>query len=159
MHNVKHSTDNIMYTYNLLDQYFKWGRWMNTAGRRRGLTKRSRDTLHRPRGTTLIGSTRIRWFSRLSGWGGCSLLSEAKSPKTTQRGPSGSSPLRLDSSRNGQGWGWTSFPCAQGLYSLKLKPRGTIRLESTQIRWLSWLSDRGCTRCLVVTDTQVKVGK
>ncbi len=55
------------------------------------------------------------------------MLSEANSLKTTQRGPSGSSPFRSDGSGDGQALGWTGFPvAAQGLYSLKLMPRGVL---------------------------------
>jgi hypothetical protein len=46
--------------------------------------------------------------------------------------------IRLDSSHDGQAGGWTNcLVAAQGLYSLKLKPRGIIRFESTQIRLFS----------------------
>jgi hypothetical protein len=109
---------------------------------KRGLSMHSSDILHRPRGIILIESTKIIWFSRRSGGGGWSLLSEAKSLKTTQVRRSGSSTLRFDGSCDGQAWGWTGYPeAAQGLYSLKLKQRVTNRLKSTQIRWFSWLSD------------------
>jgi hypothetical protein len=58
------------------------------------------------------------------------LLSEAKSLKTIQRGSSGSSLLRLDGSRDGQAGGWTSYPAsAEGLYSLKLKPKGDYQAQ------------------------------
>jgi hypothetical protein len=57
--------------------------------------------------------------------GGWSLLLEAKSLKTTQRGLSVSSSLRLHGSCDVQTGGWSSYPEAtQWLYSLKLKPRG-----------------------------------
>ncbi len=83
-------------------------------------------------GVILVESTKIRWFLRQAGWGGWSLCSEAKSLKTTQLRLSGSGPLSLDGSHDSQAWGWTGCPAvAQGLYSLKLKPRGTIRLKST----------------------------
>ncbi len=86
----------------------------------------------------MIEATKIRWFSRQSGrgGGGWSLLYEAKSLKTTQMRSSGSSPLRLDGSCDGQGGDGAGYlVAAQGLYSLSLKPRETIGLESTQIRW------------------------
>jgi hypothetical protein len=96
----------------------------------------SSDTPHRPKGIILIKSIKIRWILRQSGSGGWSLLLGAKSPKTIQVRSSGLSPLRFDGSHDGQAGGWTGYlVAAQGLYSLKLKPRGTIRLESTQIRW------------------------
>jgi hypothetical protein len=80
--------------------------------------------LHRPRGIILIESTKIRWFSRQSGGGGLFLLLKAKNLKTTQVRSSGSSLLRLDGSCGGQAGGWVGYPvAAQGLYSLKLKPR------------------------------------
>ncbi len=74
---------------------------MNIAGKKRELTGCSRGTLHKAKRITLIESTKIRWFSRQLGGGGWSLLLEAKSIKTTQRGLSGSNPLRLDGSRDG----------------------------------------------------------
>jgi hypothetical protein len=47
---------------------------------------------------------------------------------------SGLNPLRLDGSREGQAGGWTGYPvAARRLYSLKLKPKGTIRLKSTDL--------------------------
>ncbi len=49
----------------------------------KGLTMRSRDILNKPKGIILIESTKIRWFSRRSGRGGWSFLSQAKSVKTT----------------------------------------------------------------------------
>ncbi len=80
---------------------------------------RTRDILHRPRGIILNESTKIRWFLRRSGGGGGSLLLEDKSLKTSQVRSSGSSPLRVDGSRDGQARGWTGCPvAAQGLYSL-----------------------------------------
>jgi hypothetical protein len=90
----------------------------------------------------LIKSSMIRLFTRQSGGGGWSLLSEAKSLKTTQVKSSGSSPLRLDGSRDGWAGSWNGYLAATlGLYSLKLKPRGTIRLKSTQIALFLWQSD------------------
>ncbi len=86
------------------------------------------------------------------------MLSEAKSLKTMQRS-SGSSPLRLGGYRDGQMGGSTGYPAAsQGLYSLKLKPRGTsgpnpLRLDdSRDSQTGSW------TGCLVAEDKQMRVG-
>jgi hypothetical protein len=76
---------------------------MNTAGRKRGLTERSRDTLHRPRGITLIRSTRIRWFSRLSGGGRLLLVIGGQESQDYSKRAIRFEPLRLDGSRNGQG--------------------------------------------------------
>jgi hypothetical protein len=92
---------------------------------------------------------------RQSGGGGWSLLSEAKSLKTTQRGPSSLSPLRLDGSHDGQAWGWPSCPvAAQGLKYLKLKPGGTIRLESTKLDGSPDSQAGGCTSCLAAKDAK-----
>jgi hypothetical protein len=63
---------------------------------------RSSDILHRPRGIILIESTKIIWFSRRSGGEGWSLLSEAKSLKTTQVRRPVLSTLRFDGSCDGQ---------------------------------------------------------
>jgi hypothetical protein len=38
---------------------------MNIAGKKRGLIGRSRDTLHKAEGITLIESTKIRWFEMI----------------------------------------------------------------------------------------------
>jgi hypothetical protein len=46
-----------------------------------GLIGHSRDILHQSKGITFVESTKIRWFSRRSGWGGWSLLSKAKGSK------------------------------------------------------------------------------
>ncbi len=93
---------------------------MNTARNIRVLLC-AQGTYCRPGGIILIESTKIRWFSRWSGGGGWSLLSEAKSLKTTQKSSSGSSSLRLDGSRDGQAGGLTGYlAAAQGLYILQL---------------------------------------
>ncbi len=100
---------------------------MNTSGRNKELTMCSRDILHRPWGIILIQSTKIRWYVlETIRQGRLVLLSQAKSLKTTQARSSSSNPLRLDCSCDGQAGGWTGQPvAAQGLYSLKLKTRGT----------------------------------
>jgi hypothetical protein len=57
---------------------------------------------------------------------------------TTQVLSSGTSPLRLDDSCDGQAGGQTGCPVTtQGLCSLKIKQRGTFRIESNQIVWFS----------------------
>jgi hypothetical protein len=87
----------------------------------------------------LIKSSMIRLFTRRSGGVGWSLLSEAKSLKTTQVKSSGSSPLRFDGSRDGRARSWNGYLAATlGLYSLKLKPRGTIKFKSIQITLFLW---------------------
>ncbi len=48
----------------------------------------------------------------------------------------GSSPLRSDGSWTVRRGGWTAWAVAKG------NSRGTIRLESTQIRWFSWWPGR-----------------
>ncbi len=78
----------------------------------------SRDILHRTGGIILIESTEIIWFSRQSGWGSWSLLSEAKSLKTTQVRSSGSSPLKLDGSPDGQAVG-----CSRAVFT-QVKAKG-----------------------------------
>ncbi len=76
-------------------------------------------------GIILIESTKIRWFTRQSGGGGWSFLSEVKSLRTTQVRSSGWSTLRLDGSCYGQAGGWTGCSvAAQGLYSLKVSQGG-----------------------------------
>jgi hypothetical protein len=55
MHNVIHITDNVMYTYNLLDCHFNEEGLMNTAGTIRGLLcAQGTYILHRPRRIILI---------------------------------------------------------------------------------------------------------
>jgi hypothetical protein len=116
-----------MYTYSSLNYHFNWeSKWIKPGNT--GLTMRSR-----PGGIILTESTKIRWFLRWWGWGGWSLLSEAKSLKTTQVRSLGSSLLRLDGSHDGLAWGRTSYPAAaQGLYSLKAKGNYQARVHSDQ---------------------------
>ncbi len=136
-----------MYTYNSLNSCFNEGKLMNTAGKI--LLSDQRDILHRPVGITIFKSTNFLWFSRWSVGEGWSSLSEARSLKPTQRGSSGSSPLRFDGSRDGQPWGWTSYVvAAQGLYSLELKPRGTIRLDPLRSDGYLDCQTGGWTSCL-----------
>ncbi len=58
------------------------------------------------------------------------MLSKAKSLKITQRKSTGLSQLRLEGPHDGQVGGWTScHVAAQGMYSLKLKPRGDYQAQ------------------------------
>ncbi len=88
------------------------------------------------------------------------MFSEAKSLKTTQVRSLGSSPLRLDGSNDGQAGGWTGCPvAAQGLYSLKLKPRGLLRSSPLRSDGSNDKQTGGWTSCLVAKDAQMRVGK
>ncbi len=53
-------------------------------------------------------------------------------------------------------------PCersqTQGLHFLKLKPRGTTRLEFTQVRWFSWKSVGSLDWCPVAKDAPMRIG-
>jgi hypothetical protein len=101
----------------------------------------ARDKLLKAKGITLIESTQIRRFSRWSGGGGWSLLSEAKSLKTSSRDHQArvqSTQIRWCSWWPGGRLVRISEGQTQGLHPLKLKPRGTTRLESNQIRWFLW---------------------
>ncbi len=52
--NMHNSTDNIMYRFKYMNHHLIKRGLMNTAGRKRGFTGRSRDTLHKAKGITLI---------------------------------------------------------------------------------------------------------
>jgi hypothetical protein len=66
---------------------------------------------------------------------------------------------KKDGSRDGQA-GWTSYSEAtQELYSLKLKPRGTIRLKSAQTGGYHESQTGGWTSSLVAKDAKVRVRK
>jgi hypothetical protein len=89
------------------------------------------------------------------------LLLEAKSIKTTQRGSSGLSPLRLDGSRDGQAGGWTGYPvAAQGLYSLKLQSSQGGQSDSSPLGSDGSHDSQagGWTSCLMDKDAQMRVG-
>ncbi len=130
-----HTIDNSMFTCNCWTVSLIRSSELIQPGNK-GLTMHSMGILHRPRGIISIKSTKIRWFLRKSSRGGWSLLSEAKSLNTTQVRSSGLSPQRFDVFCDELAVGWAGYPVvAQGLYSLKLKPRGTMRIE-----W--WLDGR-----------------
>ncbi len=75
-----------MYMYNMLDYHFNERKLMNTARKLWGLLSTKGTYYTGQEGITLIESTKIRWFSRWSGGGGMSLLSEAKSLKLPNEG-------------------------------------------------------------------------
>ncbi len=83
---------------------------------KKGLTMCSRDICTGQGGSSWSSPLRLDWS-----WD----EAKAKSLKTTQVCPSWSSPLRLNGYCDCQAGGWAGHPvAAQGLYSLKLKPRG-----------------------------------
>ncbi len=138
MQSVIHSTDDLMYTYYPLNHLFNWERKLIQLGKIRGLLC--------AQGTNCTGQGESSWLSPLR-------LDGSRDDQTREAGPCYRRPrvsnyssevIRIKSTKirwfsYGQAWGWTGYiALAQGLYSLRLKPRGTIRLKSTQIRWFSW---------------------
>ncbi len=142
-----------------MNHHFNGRRLMNLAGRKRGLTGCSRDTLHKVKEITLIKSSKIRWFSWWSGSRGWSLLSEVKSLKTTKRA------IRLESSQIRWFSWWLSMRldwCPSGwsrAFFLKLKPRGLSGSSPFRSDSSRDSQTGGWTGCPVVKDAQMRVGK
>jgi hypothetical protein len=94
-----------------------------------------------PRGTVGIESIKSD-VSQNSQAGRLDHMSTSQRHSKAKLSSSGWRPLISDGSHDGQTGRLVSVSRGQtqGLHSIMLKPRGTTKLESTQIRWFSWYS-------------------